>query len=160
MNRFYLMAATPFALVVMVMAVRLLIPFNVTESEYATPRVHSFAARENGAGDLESILAHNLFDESRQPLDLPEAREAREARNQLSADGSNPDNKEGGGAIRLVGVSFTRDDPFVVIESPDGAERYEAGDLLPDGATLKAIYDYGILVSDSEHSERYYLFGK
>ena len=151
------MAATPFALVVMVMAVRLLIPFNVTESEYATPRVHSFAARENGAGDLESILAHNLFDKSRQPLDLPEASETG---GPLSADGQNPDNKEGGGAIRLVGVSFTRDDPFVVIESPDGAERYEAGDLLPDGATLKAIYDYGILVSDSEHSERYYLFGK
>ena len=160
MNRFYLTAATPFALVVMVMAVRLLIPFNVTESEYATPRVHSFAARENGAGDLESILAHNLFDESRQPLDLPEADEAGEAGGPLSADGPNPDNKEGGGAIRLVGVSFTRDDPFVVIESPEGAERYEAGDLLPDGATLKAIYDYGILVSDSEHSERYYLFGK
>ena len=109
-------------------------------------------------GYLEQIFAHNLWDKDRTPLfreDKSRANQQADSDSQGDAEVQTENN-----AWKLVGVSSEGQEPFAMIESADGVQRYIEGDVLPGGALLDEVLVYGIQISKSGKNERFYLFGK
>lgn len=146
-----------FGAVILITVVRLLLPYRMPTADAAAPDFNNEPDIENSEQYLSQILAHNLWDKDRTPLNVSIQGNINQSvpEGQLATDIVEEDK-----AWKLVGVSNTDQESFVMIESSDGVQRYEEGDFLPDGTLLNKVLAYGIQISKSGKNERLYLFGK
>ena len=146
-----------FAMVVALTLIRIILPYDISETDNILPEVYSPQKKDNAKQYLTDILAHNLWDKDRGALvAVNNGAESDQSSSSGLQVQSHQDQAISG--LMLVGVS--RVDGFAVIESAEGIKRYEAGALLPDGSRLDEVLEYGVRISKSGKNEQLYLFGK
>lgn len=146
------------AMVVSVIAVRLILPYKIPQGKVVMPEL-SYEYKVGSDEDLlKQVFAHNLWSRSRLPLTADDGFSLSE--NQQNTGDGPVSEPKGNGSWKLVGVSNAQEPPFAIIESEQVVENYIKGDLLPDGSTVDEILDYGIQTIKLGKNERFYLFGK
>jgi len=146
-----------FSVLAIVTLVRLLIPFGVDETNSILPEVYAPDRRDAAEQYLVDILANNLWDEDRTPL---EGASSGVEYASASSDEvrSQPGQTLASASMTLIGVS--KADRFAVIEYAQAIDRFSPGAMLPDGSQLEEVLEYGVRVSKLGKSEHMYLFGK
>jgi len=144
-------------LVALFFAVRLLMPYEMPDSQVLIPSLYE--ARFVAATDAnrQKILQQNIWLKERTSLVVPAEQAQKPALEDATAK-KGPEADAKAPPVRLVGISTGEGATLAVVKFQEELLKFEPGDRLPDGSKLAEIHKLHIKKSKEGEDELVFLF--